>query len=107
VYVHGDVAYASGQLRRMHREWQDIAGLNEQRAVKLLGVVPRAITEFVVYRLEGGVATPLRPWPEGVQPLAVDLSGRIWGLDGERLVAVDGHAAPVPAELLTRLPPGD
>jgi len=108
VYVHGDVTYAGGQFRHMHREWQAIAGLNEQVwAVKFLGVVPRAITDSVVYRLEDGVATPLRPWPVGVQPLAVDLSGRIWGLDGERLVAVDGHAAPVPAELLTALPAGD
>ena len=96
LYVHGDIAYASTQWRRMNREWRDIEGLPTDVDVHLMGAVPRAIAGNVVYRLRDGVATPLRPWPNGVEPLAVDLAGRIWGRDKSTLVVIDGHAAPIP-----------
>jgi len=96
LYVHGDIAYSYRYWRRKNHNWRGIEGLPANVEIRFLGAVPRAIAGNIIYRVRDGVATPLRPWPENVELLAVDLAGRLWGADDGKLVVTSGGAAPIP-----------
>jgi hypothetical protein len=69
------------------------------------GPFPRIVgSDFIVYRVDGGRAVPLRPVPEGVELRATDASGRLWGVRksvGTGMTVpevIDGRRAPIPKD---------
>ncbi len=85
----GDDEYPAICLWRPRKGWSELPivgppGGDEDRAIMLIdGARDVLWIDDHIVPIQHGRTGRARPWPDGATPRAVDLSGRVWGLDGQ------------------------